>query len=257
MKIFKKIRKVALKSSNYKAYLLYALGEIILVVIGILIALQLNIRNEHNKAVAQSEVYLEGVIQDITLMNDNLTKTVKAMKGEQLVEEELIGKNEFVEADLKNLKYMVYTGSWVVLITDHTFEQIQNSGKGKLVGFESLYASISNYYTSDRIPIDSDMAWEKLEGYNATGLKAIIESEVEKDLSFFEGVTFSHPDVKVSLGEGQVQNDKKLLEIMNTPLGRNFIKSTYLRHYAIINSLQRYHDKGSDLLEAIQEKLVP
>tara|TARA_B100000745_G_C20052134_1_gene358843 strand:- start:79 stop:822 length:744 start_codon:yes stop_codon:yes gene_type:complete len=43
--MFKKIKNLSIKSGNIKRYLLYALGEIILVVIGILIALQVNNRN--------------------------------------------------------------------------------------------------------------------------------------------------------------------------------------------------------------------
>jgi len=41
IKFFRKIRQSLLAENKYSKYLLYALGEIILVVIGILIALQI------------------------------------------------------------------------------------------------------------------------------------------------------------------------------------------------------------------------
>jgi hypothetical protein len=49
---FRKIRQQLLTDNKISKYLLYALGEIVLVVIGILIALQINNWNENQKAVA-------------------------------------------------------------------------------------------------------------------------------------------------------------------------------------------------------------
>jgi hypothetical protein len=49
IKFFRKIRQKMLTENKFSKYLLYAIGEIILVVIGILIALQLNNLNENKK----------------------------------------------------------------------------------------------------------------------------------------------------------------------------------------------------------------
>ncbi|WP_375325365.1 DUF6090 family protein [Flagellimonas sp. GZD32] len=49
IKFFRKIRQKLLSENKFSKYLLYAIGEIILVVIGILIALQVNNWNENNK----------------------------------------------------------------------------------------------------------------------------------------------------------------------------------------------------------------
>ena len=49
LKFFRKIRKNFIANSNFSRYSLYAIGEIILVVIGILIALQVNNWNESKK----------------------------------------------------------------------------------------------------------------------------------------------------------------------------------------------------------------
>ena len=59
IKIFRKIRQRMLKENKTSKYLLYAIGEIILVVIGILIALQINNWNETRK-VRGTEVALLG-----------------------------------------------------------------------------------------------------------------------------------------------------------------------------------------------------
>lgn len=46
IKFFRKIRKQLLTENRFSRYFVYAIGEIVLVVIGILIALQLNNWNE-------------------------------------------------------------------------------------------------------------------------------------------------------------------------------------------------------------------
>ncbi len=49
IKLFRKIRQQLLSENKFSKYLLYGIGEIVLVVIGILIALQINIVNQANK----------------------------------------------------------------------------------------------------------------------------------------------------------------------------------------------------------------
>lgn len=50
MKFFRRIRHRLLNANKLGNYLLYAIGEIVLVVIGILIAIQINNWNEKTKA---------------------------------------------------------------------------------------------------------------------------------------------------------------------------------------------------------------
>lgn len=59
IKFFRKIRHKLLSENKFSKYLLYAIGEIILVVIGILIALQINNWNEANKLQEEINVYFE------------------------------------------------------------------------------------------------------------------------------------------------------------------------------------------------------
>lgn len=58
LKLFRRIRQELLYKNNFKKYLLYAIGEIILVVVGILIALNINNRNEVRKAEKVERQYL-------------------------------------------------------------------------------------------------------------------------------------------------------------------------------------------------------
>ena len=65
IKFFRKIRQNLLAENKFRKYLVYAIGEIVLVVIGILIALSINNWNETNKDIEQERVYLNNLKEDL------------------------------------------------------------------------------------------------------------------------------------------------------------------------------------------------
>jgi hypothetical protein len=65
LKFFRKIRQQLLAESKFSKYLIYALGEIVLVVIGILIAVQINDWNEDRKAGIRELKVLKNLKEDI------------------------------------------------------------------------------------------------------------------------------------------------------------------------------------------------
>jgi hypothetical protein len=65
IKFFRKIRYDLVEKNKTGKYLKYAIGEIILVVIGILIALQINTWNENKKLRNQEQIYLINLKDDI------------------------------------------------------------------------------------------------------------------------------------------------------------------------------------------------
>jgi len=64
MKFFRRTRQKLLSENKFSKYLLYAIGEIILVVIGILIALKINNWNEAKKEEAKEQAFLKEINLD-------------------------------------------------------------------------------------------------------------------------------------------------------------------------------------------------
>ncbi|WP_411766164.1 DUF6090 family protein [Winogradskyella sp. A3E31] len=73
IKFFRKIRHRFLSENKFRKYLLYAIGEIVLVVIGILIALSINNWNGHRKQKAYEITILEEI-------KENLIKSKKEVR---------------------------------------------------------------------------------------------------------------------------------------------------------------------------------
>lgn len=80
IKFFKKARHHLLSENKFSKYLLYAIGEIILVIIGILIALQINNKNEAKKI---ENVFLSNLLQvheELKMNIENATNSIRAYK---------------------------------------------------------------------------------------------------------------------------------------------------------------------------------
>lgn len=65
MPFFSRIRRKIINEGNQKKYLIYAFGEILLVVVGILIALQVNNWNEERKSNTKASQLSEVLYQEL------------------------------------------------------------------------------------------------------------------------------------------------------------------------------------------------
>ncbi len=65
LRFFRQLRKEQLMYEKTRKYLIYAIGEILLVVIGILIALQVNNWNERNKDLRQGATLIQSITTDL------------------------------------------------------------------------------------------------------------------------------------------------------------------------------------------------
>ena len=65
IKFFRKIRQKLLSENKFNKYIVYAIGEIILVVIGILIALQINNNNEATKNKEKEKIILKEILTSL------------------------------------------------------------------------------------------------------------------------------------------------------------------------------------------------
>ena len=80
IKFFRKIRQKLLRENRFYKYLLYAIGEIILVVIGILIALQINNWNDQKKRKRNEKEIL--FLIDRNLQSDSLVLSIELQKAQ-------------------------------------------------------------------------------------------------------------------------------------------------------------------------------
>ena len=126
-----------LTENKFSKYLLYAIGEIILVVIGILIALQVNNLNEVRKSNLELDKINQNLIQEFESNQKALNTSLRGLKwtkrgGLKILS--LIGKSES-ELNLTNIDSLIETSlfwpTWKP--TNFVLNELKSTGKLSLI----------------------------------------------------------------------------------------------------------------------------
>lgn len=144
-----------IRDNKVVKYLLYAIGEIILVVIGILIALGINNSNELKKTREAEIVYLKEIkgdlIQDTILLSqviqDHKWRIAQLMSQDATIDfifEEIIGELPKV-AGVSELEYIFFTDR-KFRPKIGTYNSMISEGKSNIISNRELFNKIQNIY---------------------------------------------------------------------------------------------------------------
>jgi len=157
IRFFSKMRYKLAAENRTAKYLRYAVGEILLVVIGILIAVQVNNWNEARKDRIQERKFLVRLEAELTTDLKNISTSI-AINNDRMQRAEFLmtvaDQPHFSEDSstyfIQSIEYAGYTNFPV--ISDNTFEEIISSGKLSLIQDEGIRTTLQQYYswTSDR-----------------------------------------------------------------------------------------------------------
>ncbi|WP_298903868.1 DUF6090 family protein [uncultured Psychroserpens sp.] len=147
IKFFRRIRQRLLSENKFSKYLLYAIGEIILVVIGILIALQINNWNEERKERTIELSYLNRLVIDLeenkTLWQKTLQRKKKQLDAAHIFLNFRFSKNQ--DTIIKILPHFQNLGTWKdININQVTFNEMVSSGSLNLISNDSIKIKLLN-----------------------------------------------------------------------------------------------------------------
>ncbi len=132
LKFFRKIRQKLLTENRFSKYLIYAIGEIILVVIGILIAIQLNTLENKNDKRIEEITHLENLLSDLKQDKIEIIKMIERRESKSISSKIMEGYYHTKEVDNLNdyyshlLNVLYWDAHNPSLIT---FNDLINSGK--------------------------------------------------------------------------------------------------------------------------------
>ena len=145
----RKIRKSLIETGSARKYLLYAIGEIALVVIGILIALQINNRNEKNKEVEIEKQYMISLLSDLTKDKVNLKNDVEFGPIPVIYNDSLFAELQKrpLQGREKRIHHflLLFTNGIEISYHDRTISQLKNSGGFGLIQDQSISDAILDY----------------------------------------------------------------------------------------------------------------
>lgn len=203
IQFFRHIRQTLLAENKFSKYLLYAVGEIVLVVIGILIALQINNWNESRKSDGLRKTYEKSLIEELRADLGQLASLNSMFSAREKTIQDYFDHFNTVTPDLDTLKMKIdqlNTSKNTFNSTAYTIEDLITTGNLALFEKEKKEAILklrnthekNTYY--ERITINTLMNKEELFIANT-------------DLAFDLGRSLSeHPEVrnwKDDLASGQ------------------------------------------------------
>ena len=136
---FRRIRQNLLAEGKTGKYFKYAIGEIILVVIGILIALQINNINEEKKNRVKEKIILETILSDLKTNKElikegfidykekiNLSEEMANLFGKELYKENLVLTDSIIYWSAEYTAIELINTSIISLATSDRLELLKN-----------------------------------------------------------------------------------------------------------------------------------
>lgn len=152
IKIFRHIRQRLLEQNRFSKYLLYAMGEIVLVVIGILIALQVNTWNTNRQSTIKELSLLaemrENLKKDVIDSKYNKELNERFHESNKIILQQLDARHPF--HDSMRLHYGSIWGATVQTMNTSAFDNLNSIGFD-LIKNDALRRSITALY-SERYP---------------------------------------------------------------------------------------------------------
>jgi hypothetical protein len=249
MKIFRNIRQKLASENKVMAYLRYAIGEILLVVIGILVALQINNWNEQRKENVKIQTYLKSMLVDL---NNDTNKFDLIINGQN----EQIKNNSriFLNKNYQNLPIdsVVLTISSYFFdykIYDQTFQKIKNSGLADQLGSKQLNDAINNYYTVDLYRFNTFIDYDQNRSLNDDEFWFVTDDyEINPPFGSIQ---------KMNLPYADNEKTRKLAFIkkIESNLGRDYLRNNIIRKTLGIDIAKKVKNKAKLLTEMINNEL--
>lgn len=207
-----------------KKYLLYALGEIILVVIGILIALQINTAKNKNDKRTEEIIHLENILSDLKQDKTELIKIIERRKSK--TESATLLENYYHTKKVDDLKHYYFNWTNVLMWETHnpslvTFKELINSGKLSTLSNEKIKQLLLqiDYNYNQMFELRNHMYHDYTDYFYKpfgdfidyeNGLMAFLEPDADIELS--------REDVEVALKNKRIKNGFTLARLNNNLL---------------------------------------
>ena len=179
IKFFRHIRYNLMETGKTGKYFKYAIGEILLVVIGILIALQINNWNESRKLKNKTHGYIESLRSDLIRDTTNIAKHIAVGKSQLLEIEKFksFSTQNTVSIQQKlDSSLNLNTPFYRYFPINQTFLDMQSSGNSALLTEEQRRALIDIGYLQNRLVIANDKIIEIAIGELSARNKYITEN---------------------------------------------------------------------------------
>ena len=225
IKFFRKLRFDLMEKNKTGKYLKYAIGEIILVVIGILIALQINNWNENRKEnIIENKILVEiskGLKEDLNDIKANMSAHRAGLKACEYYYNMLTNKE--VKPDSINYYYGYLTRGYISIQNKSGYESLKSRGL-EIIKDDSLRNNIIKLYEQD-YPFIMKLEEQDPEGNFHDNYFKEINNHISPNLIFNNYGEIE--TIKLPLNVSEIEQKKMLSYLWKIKNDRIFILDTY------------------------------
>ncbi|MBR9847636.1 MAG: mechanosensitive ion channel [Algicola sp.] len=211
IKFFKKIRHNLLSEGKTGKYLKYALGEIVLVVIGILIALQINNWNENRKTrKLEVQIYTElksDLLQTRNDINEAISKHKEIFKSSQQLITDIYKKKSNSQTVYNSLTSS--SAEFHIIPKTSAFENLKNIGLNTLSN-DSLRIDITNLFQLNLKRLDDELGMKQADMNMTKLIQPFLFKYLTADYSQPTKYGFIHSD-SITVYKLRINNYDKFL----------------------------------------------
>ena len=182
IKFFRKIRQNLLMENKTRKYFKYAIGEIVLVVIGILIALQINTWNEQLKKSKLKNEYVASLVNDLT--KDTIQLNSRLSLNKQMIKDLALIKDDITNGNIKTIE------GFITLFTSIKGGGVRLINTYNTNSFNLLISS-GNIDLLNKQLREDIMELNRLQKFQ----KEITTSNRDYFLNFMERISIKYPDL--------------------------------------------------------------
>tara|TARA_R110000765_G_scaffold251203_1_gene352642 strand:- start:387 stop:1193 length:807 start_codon:yes stop_codon:yes gene_type:complete len=150
IQVYRKIRQQLLTQNKFQKYLMYAIGEVFLVVVGILLALQFNNWSVESTNKTKEKWYLINMVEDIEYQRGDLKYMKEHYEKRVKYSESILRSykkiNNFQNIDSLNEKLNLLMEVDNFPNINNTYQELVSSGQQALITNKELSVSIIDYY---------------------------------------------------------------------------------------------------------------
>ncbi|MEL4456536.1 DUF6090 family protein [Lutimonas vermicola] len=223
-------------------YMRYAVGEIVLVVIGILIALQINTWNENRKDINKSRAILGEFKKDLASDTTGINRVVTLLERQTSYEVWALNRVVYNTSQVDSLKKAYFGPIYREFVQDRTYNKLQVSQNPNLTGFLDLQNTLTEYYTDTKFLLDY-YNQEEERFYIEYNTGKVLREELEMDLAQFPTLSSEYQQIET------------LMNYAQSIEGRNFIKANYSRRSRMIKYFKRVKEEAIQLIQQINTQL--
>ncbi|NKI30944.1 DUF6090 family protein [Croceivirga thetidis] len=245
IKFFRRIRQKLLSENKFSKYLLYAIGEIVLVVIGILIALQINNWNENKKTEVSFDQFVIEFKQELQYNIQDLKVAIAELEHQMEIKKKLLTNNSLDTLPLDSLEAQIESKYINVGYNPTILRRFENAQIGAYGQYDSIFIKLQNFYGYHWPEFEKAKQWHN--------------NQVDIEDEWWRYGQNSY-ELNLATEENLLLNDstnrkKELLKLLHSPKVRNMLKSDYSRKKRLKPYFEYHLEMANEPLELINSQI--